>query len=249
MNTLVNFRDLGDIKTLDNKTVINHQFLRSGEVVNISKEDKESLITTYQLKKIVDFRGDKEVSESPDDTLEGVLYEHLDILGESANQGASLEELLSPKYDPKQAMMKIYEELVLSETAQKSYSKFLSDFINQPKQSTLFHCYAGKDRTGFGAALILSSLNVSKEEIFIDYLKTNESRKPTNQKIFDEMKEKGATTQQLDNMEVMLTVDKDYLQYSFDLIDEHFGSLDNYFEQILHLPKDFAEKMQQLYTK
>lgn len=249
MDTLVNFRDLGDIQTLDNKRVVNHQFLRSGEVVNISPEDKQSLIETYGLKKIVDFRGDIEVSKSPDDQLAGVLYEHIDILGATASQGASLEELLNPKYDPKKAMMTIYEELVLSENAQKGYSKFLSDFVNQPNETTLFHCYAGKDRTGFGAALILHSLNVSKEAIEEDYLKTNDSRKAANEAILAEMKEKGATSQQLDHMLVMLNVDKAYLDYAFDLIEKHYGSVDNYFTNILHLPETFSEDMQKLYTK
>lgn len=248
MDTLVNFRDLGNIVTLDNKKVVPHQFLRSGEVVNISAADKETLTKTYGLKKIVDFRGNKEVSESPDDTLAGVEYEHIDILGESANQGASLEELLNPKYDPKKAMMTIYEELVLSENAQKGYSKFLSDFINQPNEATLFHCFAGKDRTGFGAALILHSLNVSREAIEEDYLKTNDSRKAANEAILKEMEDKGATAQQQEHMLVMLNVDKAYLDYAFELIEQHYDSVENYFTTVLNLPETFSDDMKKLYT-
>lgn len=248
MDTLVNFRDLGNIVTLDNKKVVSHQFLRSGEIVNISEKDKETLTKIYGLKKIIDFRGDTEASQSPDDTLVGVIYEHIDILGESANQGASLEELLSPKYDPKKAMMTIYEELVLSENAQKGYSKFLSDFINQPNETTLFHCFAGKDRTGFGAALILHSLNVSRKAIEEDYLKTNESRKPANQAILAEMKEKGASEKQMSNMLIMLNVDKAYLDYAFELIETHYNSVENYFTTVLNLPETFSEDMKKLYT-
>lgn len=248
MDTLVNFRDLGGIVTLDNKKVVNHQFLRSGEIVQISAEDKKELVKIYSLKKIVDFRGDTEVSQSPDDTISGVSYEHIDILGQTANQGAGLEELLNPKYNPQQAMMTIYEELVLSKDAQKGYSKFLSDFLTKPNEATLFHCFAGKDRTGFAAALILSSLNVSKEAIDEDYLKTNDSRKAANDAILNELKEKGASTKQLANMLVMLTVNKDYLDYAFELINQHFGSVENYFTDILKLPTTFSKDMQTLYT-
>ena len=43
------------------------------------------------------------------------------------------------------------------------------------KNGFLLHCSAGKDRTGFGAALILAALGVDEKTIMQDYLLTNEA--------------------------------------------------------------------------
>lgn len=249
MNTLVNFRDLGGIKTLDNKVVVGKQFLRSGQVVNLSESDKSDLINDYDLKLIVDFRSDGEIAEAPDDTLKNVAYEHINIIPETPNQGTGLKELTNPKYSPEKYMLETYEQFVVSEEAQKGYREFLMGFIDKPNECTLFHCYAGKDRTGYGAALILSSLNVSRDAIFEDYLKTNESRKAANDVILGELKEKGLTEAELSQVSIMLDVDKSYLEKSFDIIDNQYGGIDTYFTKTLGLPADFQTKMRSLYTK
>lgn len=248
METLINFRDLGGIKTIDGTIVKHHQFLRSGQLSNLSDEDKKKLANVYKLKKIYDFRSDKEVSQSLDDVIEGAEYKHLDILGDGVSQGAGVEDLLNPKYSPNDSMINIYSQLVLSEVAQNNYSRFLKSFIDKPHKCTLFHCYAGKDRTGFGAALILSSLNVSRKNIFVDYLKTNELRKTANEVIIKELEKKGASEQELDQIRIMLTVKKEYLEHSFDIVEQNFGSVSEYFTDVLRLPQDFEKKMQVLYT-
>ena len=55
-------------------------------------------------------------------------------------------------------------------------SNIFENFLSYPQEAILFHCFAGKDRTGIGAALILSALGVEHSYILEDYLKTNEQR-------------------------------------------------------------------------
>ncbi|WP_326717626.1 tyrosine-protein phosphatase [Vagococcus jeotgali] len=248
IKTIVNFRDLGGITTNDGTKVVHHQFLRSDEVVDVSEADKKALVDTYKLKVIVDFRSQSEVEQAKDDDIPGVKYEYIDILADVTGKGASMDALLNPEAGAVESMMKIYEELVMSESAQKGYSEFLKAFIDHPNETTLFHCYAGKDRTGVAAALILSSLNVSRKNIMEDYLKTNELRKGANEKLLKELKEKGLPEAQIKQASIMLDVDRKYLEHAFSTIEKHYGSVSNYFVKALKLNHGFEEQMQKLYT-
>jgi protein-tyrosine phosphatase len=53
----------------------------------------------------------------------------------------------------------------------------------QEEGAILFHCFAGKDRTGVGAGTILSLLGVRQADIVYDYLLTNTQRQETNHKM------------------------------------------------------------------
>ena len=68
-----------------------------------------------------------------------------------------------------------YEDMINGQTAQKAYRKFFDLLLtnDKDKNALLFHCTAGKDRTGFGALLILSALGVPFTTIRYDYTLTN----------------------------------------------------------------------------
>jgi protein-tyrosine phosphatase len=93
------------------------------------------------------------------------------------------------------------------------------------------------------AAIILKSLNVSDKLIFDDYLKTNEMRKEANQLIVNDLRSKGLTEEQLNEVLVMMNVDKRYLEHSFKIIDKEFGGFEQYITEGLRMPKDFFTEM------
>ncbi len=243
MESLVNFRDIGNIPTSDGKLVKPNFFLRSGEVVNIHQSTVDSLLNEYKLKTIIDFRGIKETSERPDDTLNGVGYVNIDILKDVKGQGASFEDLLKGAGTADTGMLELYEELVLTDGARKGYQQFLEMIISNPDSPVLFHCFAGKDRTGFAAAIILKSLGVSDNLIYDDYLKTNDMRKKANAAIVADLKTKGLTDEQLNEVLVMMNVDKRYLEHSFRVIDKEFGGFEGYISDGLKMPKEFFSDM------
>ncbi|MEG0284628.1 MULTISPECIES: tyrosine-protein phosphatase [Vagococcus] len=248
MNSLVNFRDIGNMPTVEGKHVKPGFFLRSGEVVNLQESAVNSLIHDYKLKTIIDLRGQIETSERPDDTLNGVDYINIDILKDVKGQGASFEDLLKGSSSADKGMLELYESLVLTDGAQKGYQQFLERIVSQPESPILFHCFAGKDRTGLGAAIILKSLGVSDKYIFEDYLKTNDMRKDANQLIIDDLRAKGLTEEQLREVLVMMNVDQRYLEHSFGLINKEFGSFEGYVVDALNMPKDFFGEMKHHFT-
>jgi protein-tyrosine phosphatase len=90
----------------------------------------------------------------------------------------------------------------------------------------LFHCSAGKDRTGFATALLLSALGVSWDVVMQDYLATNDIW-PGDPRLAEELPPAVAAQ--------LLRVAPDYLQAGFAAAKREYGSIDRYMERVLGL--------------
>lgn len=241
---ITNFRDIGGI-TVQSGILQEKIFFRSGELTELTESDKEFLEKDCQLKKVYDLRSKAEIKEKPDMNMPGVTIENLDILASAASNGASLSGMLNSK-DIKGTMLETYTELVTSDSALKGYSEFLTEIL-QEKQAILFHCFAGKDRTGFAAALLLKIAGASEEQIVTDYLKTNTERKAANEKIIASMKDQ-LTAAQMNVLQIGLVVDESYLLHAKDVLVEKFGSFENYLLNGLKLQQDYVQQFRNMYV-
>lgn len=223
MKTLVNFRDAGGIKNEAGQTVVKGKIFRSGEIVGLSASDRQLFTETYGIETIFDFRSKSEITERPDDTFTGVHYENIDIMKNVPGPTASLADMENAATEADEHMRTIYNEMVTSPSCREGFSQFLKG-VAATDAPFIFHCFAGKDRTGMGAALILEILGVSREAIYTDYLATNEQRKEANANMLAEMKEKGASAEQLAAIGVMMTVKAEYLDVAYQQMGEHYGS-------------------------
>ncbi|MEP6823848.1 MAG: tyrosine-protein phosphatase [Ramlibacter sp.] len=104
----------------------------------------------------------------------------------------------------------------------------------------VFHCTAGKDRTGFAAALIQRALGVSQDDVLRDYLLTNERLKPPGALRY------GLT---LEVAQVLWRVQPEFLQASFDAAQEAYGGLDGYLRDGLQLRVPELERLRALYLE
>jgi protein-tyrosine phosphatase len=242
---ITNWRSLGGMVGADGKKVKEGLLFRSGQLFKLTVDQVDFLRDEKNIERIFDFRGPDECKEFPDNTWAGVDYVVLDILSDAQTNQASVSEIVSGEGSVDENMLITYEEMVLTNSAQKCYHDFLTTLVDDPKP-IVFHCFAGKDRTGVGAALILKALDVSEDQIFTDYLKTNEQRREANQEILAELKEE-MNKEQLKEVEVALTVKEDYLKRYFATVKENYGDFDNYFTKGLRLPDDFKARMQQIY--
>lgn len=93
-------------------------------------------------------------------------------------------------------------------------------------EPTVFHCTAGKDRTGFAAALLLKAVGASDEEILADYLLTNDRLQ------LPEASRWGLTREAL---AVLWRVQPEFLQAALDEADARYGSLEAYLREGLGL--------------
>jgi protein-tyrosine phosphatase len=105
-------------------------------------------------------------------------------------------------------------------------------------EPTVFHCTAGKDRTGFAAALLLRALGASGDEVMLDYLLTNErlSMPPASRH--------GLTPEV---MAVLWRVEPAFLHAAFQELERGYGSLDAYLRQGLGLGDAERARLRELY--
>ncbi|MGK0550993.1 tyrosine-protein phosphatase [Enterococcus faecalis] len=247
MQSITNFRDLGGIKNKAGKAVKPRSFLRSGELSKLSQEQSLQLKKSFHLGKIIDFRSTKEAKERPDAAVPETKYVQIDILENIHDEGASIEDFIQLG-SPERAheyMAKLYGEITLDSVAQKGYRDFFEEILTLDDDSSLlFHCFAGKDRTGIGAALILETLAVPKPAIYTDYLLTNQLRQQENQALLQQAKAAGLQAEHLQALAVALDVDSSYLDAFYQTVNDHYGSVDKYLTDALQLDQDSRQMLQ-----
>lgn len=246
---LTNFRDLGGLVGFEGRKVKEKLILRSGEPVGLSDSDVTKLTEFYGLTHIIDFRGEKEIAVRPVDTVEGATYINIDIMASVMRQNVpSLEEILKTATvgSTDEFMTQAYTDFVLSDDARIGYRQFIEVLLN-PQGALLFHCFAGKDRTGWGAVILLKILSVSTEDIIADYMATNAGRKSANDQLIEEYRAKGFNDEQLINLEEIMTVKASYLETAFNVVKENFGTFDDYLVQVLGVTDEEIAKLRELY--
>jgi protein-tyrosine phosphatase len=104
----------------------------------------------------------------------------------------------------------------------------------------VFHCTAGKDRTGFAAAMILLSLGVPRDVVMQDYLLTNAHYK---------MPDPGASELPLEALQVLWRVQQAFLDASLKAVDTDFGGVQNYLVQQLQVGPREQARLAELYLQ
>lgn len=180
----LNLRDLGDIK---NYAIPKGLLLRSGKLSVLTPNECAELCRKYRIQCVIDLRTPVEAAELPDSLPEGVSYLQIPLLKDAA-VGITRETGSDPitiirnlRKHPEQlkAMMPdikmFYTNIVTDEYCRGQLDKAVSIIQENAQQGicTLFHCTAGKDRTGIVSMALLKSYGVSDAEIVKDYLRTN----------------------------------------------------------------------------
>lgn len=244
---LDNFRDLGGIPAADGKMVAPGRILRSGDLSRLTEEDIILLKEKYFLTNIVDFRTEHERVESPDCKIPGTQYFAMDFFpNESLEKSTGSEDQLKQMESAEQIhknMKELYASFITDMSIREKLYEFLQLLLRTEKGSTLFHCFAGKDRTGIGAAVILTVLGVSKNNIIKDYLETNILRQKANKTIIDGLKDAGMPETMQEAVQAALSVQLEYLEISFETADREYGSFEEYIIQGIGLEKDKWEQL------
>ncbi|MCL2016855.1 MAG: tyrosine-protein phosphatase [Defluviitaleaceae bacterium] len=245
---LVNFRDLGGLKSADGRTVRPHKLLRSGELSQITPADVQFL-QAHNLKYIIDFRSQHEIAKQPNVKIDGVQSFALDVLqdftkGNPVNlaQFATMTSIA----EIHAKLEEVYRAFVTTKTAQQCYRQFLVH-LAQLDGGILFHCSAGKDRTGFAAMLILTILDVNPADIMADFIKSSKLRKKQNELLLENARKEGQSPETLEVLGKMLIVQGSYLNAATSTIVSEYGSFDNYVTNILHITNEQIQTIKNKY--
>jgi len=236
----VNFRDLGGYPTNEGKKVKWGKVYRSGEISKLTDDDLK-LLADRRIKDVVDFRSNEEVAKAKDKLPAGAAYIQLPAGSEQLNNFMTV----LPKLNSGDSLMiSFYSQIA---HLKEKYRPFFQELLKMPdSDALLFHCTAGKDRTGIGAALFLHILGVSDETVMEDYLATNEYRKEENEKMvkmMEQMKIKEQVARDL------ATVKPEYLIATVKAILNKYGSIDQFVSQELGLSNDDITLLRKKYTE
>ena len=165
----VNFRDLGGYSTTDGRTVKWRRLFRSDSPSSLTEADVQTITGSLGVVSVVDLRSNAGATSNDSRGLlaaSGIGYHQFPFLEARGilppTSGEEVDKRLTEMY---QWILMNSGSLVAQAFAA------LAQPVNLP---ALFHCSAGKDRTGVLAATILDVLGVGREEIVKDFLATNE---------------------------------------------------------------------------
>lgn len=153
---IVNCRDLGGYPTADGGVTAFGRVLRCGILKDPTGSDMKTL-EKFGVKTVIDLRGNSEKADMPDvfERLPEFDYYHISLL--------ETNPIFSKKCTD---MCGMY---ILSLTEYKENYAAALRLISSLTEPFLFHCFAGKDRTGLLAAMLLSAAGVCREDIVADY--------------------------------------------------------------------------------
>jgi protein-tyrosine phosphatase len=247
-----NFRELGGYPTVDGRKVKHGMFYRCGALYNMNEEELKT-IGELGIRSIFDFRSDKETEEKPDPQIPGARYFHVSAITDEAGNEIDLspkgmEETEEKYYSPESHQM--FLENVYGRMPFSPAYKVMFKEIQHGQTPILFHCSAGKDRTGIGAALILLALNVDESVVMEDYLKTNEYRIGAIQRL---MQAKQNLIDTYPNAAHILYgfegVNAEAMEYSLQRIKDRYGSYEIYFQERYHLGPEELKYLREKYTE
>ena len=168
-----NFRDLGGYRTADGRTVRPRTVFRSAHLGGLTDEDRAAL-SALGVRTIVDLRGVNEAAETPH-RVDGVECR---VVGAQIEPGVGdrIRNAVTDGSATPHLMMQFLTDHYRDYPRRcapgfRTLFATLSDGTHRP---LVFHCTAGKDRTGFASALLLTLLGVPWETVMDDYLHTNE---------------------------------------------------------------------------
>jgi len=245
-----NFRTVGNIKNVDGRTLKEGKFYRSGHLYQLKKKSFKE-IENLGIKEIIDLRNSKEIAQKPDHLPSEIIYKNYSAFEDEGDQLDQAKKLvLKGKVDGSDAdtrMLEFYKDYV---TENPEIIKKIITEILESDHPVLYHCTAGKDRTGITSALILTILKFDKETIYNDYLLSNNYR----QKLVDKRLHLANNLHflypkmDINVLEKLSWVEVDYLDAAFNEINKKYGSVDNYIQQVLGISENKRQEYIQKFT-
>lgn len=161
----VNFRDLGGI-SVDGGTVVSGLVYRSDDICLVPTAWAENLVDTLTVTSILDLRSESELRTTGRGPLADfpVAYHHYPFGGDVVVEGAA--SIVEPE------QLSAWYAQLLAASAPMIVSALA--LISVERGATVFHCSAGKDRTGILAASLLAVLGASDATIAADYGRTGD---------------------------------------------------------------------------
>ncbi|MFJ4345706.1 tyrosine-protein phosphatase [Pseudomonas sp. NPDC089401] len=188
-----------------------------------------AILNGLGISDVFDLRTASEIATTPDTLPAGATYTNIDIIG-STTSGSNITNLSFTSAAQARAMMEETNRAFVSDAGMRSQFTVLFNELASADGAALFHCTAGKDRTGWTAAVLLSIAGVDQATIMSNYLATNDY---TAARVAATLAAMPASMAEI--YAPLLGVEASYLQAGLDEVTAEYGSMDNYLKQGLGL--------------
>ena len=224
-----NFRELGGYSGLGGKRVRHGVFYRTPALCNVATPHDIALFKSLGIKTVFDFRSSAERTHQPDPDFANLT--RYDISAITNPDGTEVNFDLKATFrcaDSVQDMIEdVHKGYALLPFGNKAYQTMFREICagNTP---VLFHCTAGKDRTGVAAALILLALGVSRADVIADYLITNSCRKTDVAMIAEKIKTLMPDGNAMQIATLVCGVQQESIELALNTIDEKYPDFEAY---------------------
>ncbi|MER7761354.1 tyrosine-protein phosphatase [Streptomyces sp. NPDC097619] len=246
--TVANLRDLGGTPLSGGRTVRSGLVLRSGQLDRMDPA-KDPAVAGLGLRTVVDFRTDAERGDYPDRVPEGARLLVANVLADRIASGempaaAQLKHLLGDPVVAERELgggkatalfEKTYRFFVSSASGRAAYRTLLLELADPEAGPLLFHCTAGKDRTGWGATVILALLGADEETLMAEYLSVNPAVKQAFAPMIEGFTAAGGDPE---IALALIGVYPSYLEAALDEAATRYGSLEKYVREGLGVPDE-----------
>ncbi len=232
-----NFRDLGGYTGHAGQTVAWRKLFRSDHLGLLSDADVAQ-INQLKVARVLDFRGATEraaqVCAIPRARVHSLAIEPTVVQAITAllEQGRGIQ----PR-DAVHLMQQTYRAFVHDNSPR--FAELFAHLL-EDDAPLVFHCTAGKDRTGFAAALILRALGVPQAAVMQDYLLTNELFRPP---------ELVGSHAPIEVRNVIARVQTGFLDAAFEAVNNSHGTVEQYLERAMGLGSNQLQRLRSLYLQ
>ena len=246
-----NFRELGGYEADEGKHGTWGQIWRGIPTCKLTGEADRAKLDALGLRLILDLRSVEEAKKEPDYVPDGARL--VQICGLCAEDGheiafapGDIDRLMASAPEGYDVPRVLYRRML---TGNKAF-KELFRALEAGETPILFHCSAGKDRTGVAAMLILLALGASDETICADYAQTNVCRRAEIEAVMQEHADEIAADPSCRNHYYrMAGVSPEAAPFVLDTIRSQFGSAENYLEAEYGLTPARLMRLRRMYLE
>ncbi|AOE87344.1 tyrosine-protein phosphatase [Pseudomonas sp. TCU-HL1] len=232
-----NVRDLGGYRTEDGRRVKWGLLYRGGALDKLTEHDQQHL-QRLGLQRVVDLRSPAEIDDAPDRLPPDLLARRIELPVTAGN--LDIRDLTRRIHAGDLASLDLQDILMEGNRSfvrehAGIFRDWLHGLLNDQSAPVLFHCTAGKDRTGYAAAVLLLALGVPEATVMQDYMASNQYLAEKNLRIAEQVRQASGGRTDPALLQSLLGVEPRYLQAAFDAMREEQGSVDAYLRQTLGL--------------
>ncbi|WP_057875088.1 tyrosine-protein phosphatase [Liquorilactobacillus aquaticus] len=246
----VNLRELGGYKTHDGRMIQWKKLLRSGDMSRLSNKAAKQLFK-YGLNYVIDLRSPFECEMSPDHLPKHVIYRSYPVypMGDTGSSDLPIVDNEDELYG--NDFSEPYATMILSRHSQLAFRMMFAKLLDNAERakSLLFHCAAGKDRTGVACFLVLSALGIDYQIIRRDYLLTNLVYESVDQSDLRKKLQNDDLMDFINEMNSSFYVQGSSLDKARQALIINYGSVREYMHTAMQLSDKDLSDLQQIYLK